>query len=68
MTAVEEARDEAEVALAGCRHAASESERTLDQLHASIRQAASVTSQRRIAEAVGLSVTRVNQIVHGRSR
>lgn len=63
-----EERDEAAVALAVCRHSATESSRALDQLHGAIRQAARVASQRQIAEAVGLSATRVNQIVNGRSR
>lgn len=37
-------------------------------LHAGIRRAAWSAPQSQIAAAVGLSKTRVNQIIHGRSR
>ena len=58
----------AQAALRDVRRSSKRLDEATERFHLSIRQAGEHASQRLIATAAGLSPTRVNQIIHGRSR
>lgn len=60
--------DEAAIMLRAVARTGRKADEALSAFHETIRFACEVAPQRAVADAAGLSVTRVNQIRHGRNK